>query len=353
VAFTKSKRSEYFGFDDFQASARKKSFAPVYLFIGKEDFLIEHCLDTIVMSLVPEDMKGFNLDVVYGSKADAKDIIAHASSFPMMGDRRVVIVKEFEKMVLGEASKDIVAKYLERPLDSTCLVLVSPEPDFRKRPFPDLKKSAQIYSMQPLYDNQVPAWISRQVELKGRLISSEACLVLQAYVGNSLRSLDNEIQKLFIFAGEKKEITVEDVSSVVSASKSYSVFDLQNCIGRRDTKGALVVLSRMLEAGENPQGIIVMLCRFFTVLLKIWEGHQRRIPEQQIAAESRINSFFMKQYFEYSSNFTPDHIESSFRALLRADADLKSSMGDRRVVLDLMVYALTKNPENVLRTRAS
>ena len=329
-------------YDDFKAESNAGRIGPLYLFVGKEDFLVDECTRLIINKLVLPEMRGFNLDVMYGSKSEAKDVVAHASSYPMMGDRRVVIVKEFEKLVIGETAKEVVGNYVQHLLDSTCLVLVSSEPDFRKRPFTDLKKIAKVVSCDPLYDNQVPAWISALVRSKKKEASPEACRMLQAYVGNSLRSLDNEIEKLLIYIGERKEITGEDIAAVVGASKGYTVFDLQNCVGKKDTKGAMTVLARMMEAGESPQMIIVMLTRFLTVLLRISELKQRQVQESQFAAELKISPYFLKQYLEFHSNFSQSHIEHGFRSLLSADTTLKSTMSDPRLVMDLLVYSLIK-----------
>lgn len=342
MAFGKTKRSEFLSYDDFVEEARSAGIGSLYLFVGKEDFLVDECVRMIIDKLVPDEMKGFNLDVMYGSKSDAKDVVAHASSYPMMGDRRVVVVKEFERLVAGETGKEIVGNYLQHLLASTCLVLISGEPDFRKRPFTDLKKIAKIVSCDPLYDNQVPSWLSARIHSKKKEASPEACRMLQAYVGNSLRSLENEIEKLLIYIGERKEITGEDIAAVVGASKGYTVFDLQNCIGKKDIKEAMTVLARMMEAGESPQMIIVMLTRFFTILLRIAELKQRRVAEPQFASELKISPYFLKQYLEFYSNFSQSHIEAAFRALLAADTELKSTMSDPRIVMDLLVYSLIK-----------
>jgi DNA polymerase-3 subunit delta len=346
VAFGKTKRSEFLSYDDFVSETSGTKIGPLYLFIGKEDFLVDECVNRIIAALVPSEMRGFNLDVMYGSKSEAKEVVAHASSYPMMGERRVVIVKEFEKLVAGEAAKEAVENYVQHLLPSTCLVLVSGEPDFRKRPFTDLKKSATIISCDQLYDNQVPAWIEARVHAKQKEASPEACRMLQAYVGNSLRALDNEIDKLLIYTGDRKEITGEDIAAVVGASKGFTVFDLQNCIGKKDAKGALTVLARMMEAGESPQLIIIMLTRFLTTLLKIGELKQRRIPDSQFATELKISPYFLKQYLEYHANFSPSHIENGFRALLFADATLKSTTSDTRIIMDILVFSLIRNSVN-------
>ncbi len=341
MAFTRSKRTEYPGFEDFQALARTGKFGPLYLFVGSEDFLVDQCLDLIINALVPPESKGFNLDIIFGGKADAKDVVAHASSFPMMGGRRVVVVKEFEKMVAGEKAREIVGAYIQHPLESTCLVLTAQEPDFRRRPFSDLKKGSAIFACNPLYDNEVPGWISNRVRSKQRSASIDACRMLQAYVGNSLRALESEIEKLVVYCGDRKEITTEDIALVVGASKDYSVFDLQNSIGKKNTKESLAVLSRMLESGESPQLMIVMLTRFFTTLLRIAELRQRRVPESQFPAELRLSPYFVRQYLEYVAAFSPLQIENAFRALRSADTSMKtSSGGEPRLVMELLIYAL-------------
>jgi len=325
---------------EFQQSVKSNHFAPIYLFVGEEDFLIDEGVQLIISKVLDEGTRGFNLDVVYGSKAEAKDVVAHASSFPMTSAKRVVVVKEFEKLATTEAAKETVSAYINKPLESTVLVLVSTEPDFRRKPFTDLKKRAEIVECKPLFDNQVPAWIADRIRHLGREANAEACRLMQAYVGNSLRSLQNEIDKLFVFIGDRKKISVEDITAVVGASKGYTIFELQNAIGRRDAKEAVKILERMLETGQSPQMIIVMLTRFFTQLWKLSDAGVHRGSDQDIAREISLPPYYLKQYLEFRSNYDVDQIEQNFKRLLEADTVLKSTSRDPHLVLDLLVLSL-------------
>ncbi len=152
-----------------------------------------------------------------------------------------------------------------------------------------------------------------------------ACRLIQAYVGNSLQSLQNEIDKLFVFIGDRKKVTIEDIGAVVGASKGYTIFELQNAIGRKDSKEAVRILERMLEVGQSPQMIIVMLTRFFTQLWKLSDARARRMSEQEIAREIGVSPYFVKQYIDFHANFDVDQIERNFKALLEADTVLKST----------------------------
>ncbi|MEX1140380.1 MAG: DNA polymerase III subunit delta [Bacteroidota bacterium] len=327
---------------EFQGSVKGNSLAPVILLYGDEDFLVDECIHAILAHTLDEGTKGFNLDVVYGTKVDVKEVVALASAFPMMSERRVVIVKEFEKLATTDPAKEQFSAYLQNPLASTCLVLVSLQPDLRKKPFTDLKKRSELVECKSLYDNQVPDWIARRIQALGKSADPQACRVLQAYVGNSLRSLQNEIDKLFIFVGEKKEISGEDVIAVVGASKGYTVFELQNAIGRKDLKEALTILQAMLQAGQSPQMIIVMLTRFFNQLWKLGELKVKRTPDAEMAREVGVHPFFLKQLVQFQAGFTTEQIEGGYRALLEADTVLKSTSRDQRVVMDMMVYALVR-----------
>jgi DNA polymerase-3 subunit delta len=258
----------------------------------------------------------------------------------MMGKKRVVVVKEFEKLAGTDTEKEIVSAYVNKPLDSTILILVSLAPDFRKKPFTDLKKRAELVECKPLYDNQVPVWIADRIRLQGREASTEACRLIQAYVGNSLRSLQNELDKLYIFMGDRKKIALEDIAAVVGATKGFTIFELQNAIGRKDPKEAIKILERMLEAGQSPQMIIVMLTRFFTQLWKLTDLRARRLPETEIAREIGVSPYFVKQIIEFRSNFDIQQIEENFKLLLEADTVLKSTSRDQRLVLDLLVLSL-------------
>jgi DNA polymerase-3 subunit delta len=328
---------------EFQQSLKSNRFAPIYLFYGEEDFLIDEGVRTLIGTALDEGTKGFNLDVVYGSKVEAKDVVAHASSFPMMSAKRVVVVREFEKLATTETSKEVIGAYINNPLESTVLILTSLDPDFRRKPFTDLKKKASLIECKPLYDNQVPTWIAERVRQQGGELNAEASRLIQAYVGNSLRSLQNELDKLYVFIGDRKVITPEDVAAIVGAMKGYTIFELQNAIGRRDAKEALKILERMLETGQSPQMIIIMLTRFFNQMWKLADAKARRMSDQEIAREIGVSPYFVKQFLEFRVNFDVDQIEENFKSLLEADTVLKSTTRDPRLVLDLLIVSLLHN----------
>jgi DNA polymerase-3 subunit delta len=329
-------------FDDLRSELAQRRFAPVYLFYGEEDFLAEQATDLIIDSVMSAEQQGFNLDVVYGSDADTRDILSHASSFPMMADRRVVVVRELDKL----ANKELLSSYLEHPSPSTCLVLHSGKPDFRRKPYVTAKRFATVIRCEPIREHQIASWIGKRVTQQGRKIDAEAVKILAAYVGTSLREIQNELDKLYIFVGEKQAIVSDDIRAVVGVSKEYNIFELQNAIGVKNLARSTEILSRMMDLGESPILIIILLTRYFTTL---WKLHDlRRRGSTELASAIGVNPYYLKDYVAATGSYSVAELEHSFEVLATADEQMKSAPTDPSQVMQNLLIHLLKQKEFAL-----
>jgi DNA polymerase-3 subunit delta len=343
MAWSKGKKEKYPSYADFSLQTKGKEYGPVYLFVGAEDFLIDECIHSIIGDLLTPDARSFNLDMLDGEKVGVKEALAHAAAYPMMSERRIVVIKDFDAMAGSEAARSALSAYILKPLETTCLVLLAEKPDFRTKPFNELKKMGVVFEFAPFYDDRVPGWIESRCGSFGMSIDAEACRLLHANAGNSLRVLNNELEKLFTYLSDRKRITADDIVHVVGVTRGNSIFDLQNAIGRADLQKSLTILQRMIEAGESPQGIIVMLTRYFSALWKIQELRMHGTAENIIAGEVKISPYFLKEYLAASQKFSPGRFESAFKALLEADIDLKSTSPDPLACMTLMIYSCARS----------
>jgi DNA polymerase-3 subunit delta len=323
-------------YEDLRGDLARKKLSPVYLLYGEEDFLTEEATEAIITTALAGGERGFNLDIVYGAEADVRSIVSHALSFPMMAERRVVVVRGLDRL----AGKEMLSNYIEQPSPSTSLVLVSTKPDFRKKPYVTAKAAAVLVECKPLYENQIPAWIARRMSSYQKAIDPEACTLLAAYVGNSLREVQNELDKLDVFTGDRKRITADDVRAVVGASKEFNVFELQKALGSRDARHAVEIMERMLEAGEAATMITVMLTRYFSTVWKLQDLRRRGVPMQDQARIVAISPYFLKEYLNVLNFFPPADIEHAFELIADADERLKTSSEDPKTVMHALVVQL-------------
>ncbi|MDE3057607.1 MAG: DNA polymerase III subunit delta [Bacteroidota bacterium] len=327
---------EKISFDDILHDIRKQKFAPLYFFYGEEDFLIDEVADALVANAVDPASRQFNLDIVYGNDVDGKDIVALASSFPMMGERRVVIVRDFERAT----ELDPFLPYIEHPSPSTSLFLSASKVDMRKKVYAHLKKNAVGGEAVPLREHEIPAWVQKRAAVMGTTIAPEAAEMLRAYVGTALRELNNELEKLRIAVGSKAAIETGDVQSVVGMSREFSIFELTRAVGEKNLSKALSICSRMMEVGEAPVGMVAMLTRHFGILWRVHQLNAERKTPADMAKTLGVHPYFFKEYLEDVKRYPRPAVEDALLALARADEQLKTSSGDPHVVMDVLLYTI-------------
>jgi len=321
--------------EDLRESIIQKNIFPLYLFHGDETYLMDEMTELLVGQVLNEASRNFNYDVI--DEADARHVVGIVTAFPLESDRRVVVVKDLEKIDNAE----LLLPIFERPVDTSVFILRTPKADFRTKMYRALQKSAAVVSFRYLYENEINQWIAGRIKKAGKEISAEASELLQSYSGRSLRDISNEIEKLMIFVGDRNTIGTEDISAVVGMSREFNIFELQKTFARKDVASALKISQNMLEAGEQPVKIVSMLTKYFLNIWVFQEMSGQNVPDAEIAKFLKVKEFNLREYRAASRIYSPDELENCFRTLLAADEALKNSRPSS-VVLSIVAYSVIR-----------
>ncbi|MEG2246691.1 MAG: DNA polymerase III subunit delta, partial [Peptostreptococcaceae bacterium] len=69
-------------------------FKSVYLFYGREFYLLENAIKTCKNSL-NESMIDFNMDILDGKELTLDQVLSNAETLPFMDERKILIIKDF------------------------------------------------------------------------------------------------------------------------------------------------------------------------------------------------------------------------------------------------------------------
>lgn len=106
-------------YEEIARDLKNRIYKPVYYLMGEESYYIDKISEYIAQTVLNESEKEFNQTIIYGADTDIATIINAAKRYPMMSKYQVVIVKEAQ----GVKNMDELSYYLQRPLESTILVL--------------------------------------------------------------------------------------------------------------------------------------------------------------------------------------------------------------------------------------
>ena len=290
-------------YDQILSAIHKKEFAPVYFLTGEEPYFIDMISDTIENEALDEADRAFNQIVLYGRDVDVETIANHARSFPMMGDRMVVIVKEAQDV------KDLerFEAYLDTIPETTLLVFVYKYKKFDKRKTlaKKIDKAGVWFESKKLYDSNIPGWIQNYLKADGYSITPKATQMLADFLGTDLHKIANELKKLTIALPKNKSIDDADVERNIGISKDYNVFELQNAIGSRDVLKANRIVSYFGDNGkDNPLLVTaITLYGYFTKLIKLHCAQDK--SQGNLASVLGVNPFFVKDYLTAARNYPP------------------------------------------------
>ena len=290
-------------YDQILSEIHKKQFAPVYFLTGEEPYFIDMISDTIENEALDEADRAFNQIVLYGRDVDVETIANHARSFPMMGDRMVVIVKEAQDV------KDLekFEPYLDTIPDTTLLVFAYKYKKFDKRKTlaKKIDKMGVWFESKKLYDSNIPGWIQNYLKGEGYSITPKATQMLADFLGTDLHKIANELKKLTIALPKNKSIDDADVERNIGISKDYNVFELQNAIGSRDVLKANRIVNYFGDNGkDNPLLVTaITLYGYFTKLIKLHCTQDK--SQANLASVLGVSPFFVKDYLAASKNYPP------------------------------------------------
>lgn len=319
----------------------KRQFSPVYLLTGEENYYIDLLTSKFEEEILDEAEKDFNFTTLYGLETNAKEICSFSKQYPMMSEKRLIVVKEFQQMDKKELSS--LSFYVEKPLDSTILVFVNKNKTIDKKFSDKVNKSGIIFESAKLYENKVIPWIDKYVRDKGFSIENSATNLIFECLGNNLQKIANEIDKMSINLKEGTQITQSNVANHIGVNKDYNIFELQNAIGKLNhTKINRIVDYLLANTNENP--IQAMLPNLFAYFVKIAIVSQLKDKtNESVVSAIGVSPYFAKDYIYASQIFSLEKIYQNIEMI--KDYDLKTkglgSNFDNNELFKELIFKLT------------
>ena len=184
---------------------------------------------------------------------------------------------------------------------------------------------------------QLARWIKETAEAKGAWVSPAAIRSLADLVGGDLWTLDQELEKLSLYAAGR-EIGEADVRLMVSQVREASIFEAVDAMidGRPET--ALRLLAQLRDDGREPLYIIAMVERQLRLLALARDSMDRRLPAEELKrALGTSSDFVVRKTTDQARRHTRQDIAWRYDRLLEADLAIKQGRLDPDLALELLV----------------
>jgi DNA polymerase-3 subunit delta len=299
---------------------RDGRFEKIYFLHGEEPFFIDLITEEIINNALESHERDFNQVMIYGREAEPLSLMSELKAYPMMGMRKLVILKEAQDF--GKLEQ--LETYCESPVENTIFVINFKYKNFdsRKRIAKAAGKNGIFFKSEKIKDYLLADWVQSQVKIAGFTISSKACMLLIESIGNDLNRLSSEIDKLSIILEKGTAINDTHIEENIGISKDYNVFELTNALAQRDFLKALRIVDYFEHNPRATDMVVVVgnLFKFFSQLMRI-----HFIPnkaKEAVAASLKVHPFVAGELINATRNFSPKVIAKNVEVLY--EYDLKS-----------------------------
>jgi len=243
------------------ADLKRGKFAPVYILFGADSAAADELLRALKAALVQPGLEGFDLESVHADELDVTILLQHVRQPPVASKRRLVVVREIDR--LGKSAMKELLEGLAALPEACAVALTCDYSAPLQKVIAGSGLGKFVVDLRQPGEAELSSLIHRRAKELGISLEPQAVQLLLDVSGDGTTLLLGELEKLATAVDPGDSITAEDVRKLAGQSREFELNEYVNLVGRRDSAGALAVLERLRDWGEEPVKIIAWLAGAF------------------------------------------------------------------------------------------
>ncbi len=223
---------------------KQDAIPPVAAVTGSESFLVREAVRELIARALGPQPDAMALTDLEGDRAVAAEVLDELRTLPFLGERRVVLVRGADGFISD--ARQLLEKYVEAPSPTGVLILACKSLPANTRLYKLINQHGTVIKCEAPRGRAIVQWIAaRARDGHGKSIEPAAAARLRELTGDDLGLLDAELEKLAIFALERRQISLSDVQSLVGMQREETVFGIVDAMLTGDLAGGLRLWSQV------------------------------------------------------------------------------------------------------------
>ena len=270
-------------------------------------------------------------------------VVDSAQTPPFLTDRRVVVARGVGRFNADEVAP--LVTYLGDPLPSTELVLVAGGGRLAKALTDAVKKTGGVVTdtAPPVRARERGGWFEDQVTAAGLKLDQPALNLLASWLGEDAGRVQGILETLASAYGDSRTLKVVDVEPFLGEAGGVPPWDLTDAIDRGDTTKSLLLLHRMMRAGErHPLQVMAILHSQYTKLLTL-DGANANDESAAAAVLGIKPGFPAKKALDQYRKLGNSGVVRAIGLLAQADLDLRGAKEwPDELIMEVLVARLSR-----------
>jgi DNA polymerase III subunit delta len=323
--------------------ARPDPRRPIVLVFGPDLGLVRERTDALLRASSGDNSDPFSTVTIDGDvlASDPGRLADEARTIGLFGGRRLVHVRAGSRN-FGDALEGLLA---DPPKDAFVVIEAG---DLRKgAPLRKLAESSPHAAAVACYadtERDVARLVDQTLREAGLTIDADARDALVSLLGGDRLASRSELDKLVLFAKDKRRIDYDDILSIIADSSSLALDDVVDAAAAGDQEAALAALGKARATGIPASSVIGAAIRHVATLHKLSLRIERGERAGSVVDDPQLRIHFRrKPLFERAlARFGPAALEQSLTALGHASLAARRSASLAEPIAEREILALAR-----------
>ena len=326
-------------FKRIQEDLKSGNLKNLLMFYGRENYLIRWSMEQVKSRYINPAVEMFDYTVLDGAECGAGDIKSACETMPMMSEKRVVLLENFD---FGGDYAEELQDYLENLPDTTVLLIICSSPDKRRKLFKTVQKKGAEYEFDRLDRPLLKSFIIKRLRDGGGGFDPDVPDMIADVSGyydtNSTYTIENLINDISkVISHSREHISCQDVEETVSGNEARDVFAFSDALASGKKGKALSLLSDLLAGGQSHFGLLGLICSQFEVMLLVSEMRGRGMTPAAMHDATGLHEYRLKKTLPLASKYSTGRLRHILMKAYEVDRNIKTGLTEPRTALELFV----------------
>lgn len=296
----------------------------VYLLKGNDYYIQRFFID----QLSKKFFGSFQVEIVHLSSDDmtGKEIIDAITTIDLFTAKKICVIRN-PQSIKGKASLDLI-NICKNPISDNILVLINDDWSSKSSFLNKIERFIYPIDVQTPFARDMKKWAKYIIKQKGKISNYDVEEYFITMAGDNVSHLENEIEKVCLLIGERKNIEINDVKRFSGWIRQRYRWEFLLALGNKEYSKAIELGKNILIKNESMITLLIPIFTLFQELLfykiKVGTNHhygsyipipasvKKRIPifaglyklEEIQFALNKLEKIDKRQKTEYSNDET-------------------------------------------------
>lgn len=316
---------------------KKGELKTVYLLYGSERYLVLKMKEKLRNAILsPED--SFNYSYFEGKKINLVNLKELSQTMPFFSETRLILVEESG---LFKKSFDEMVDILKQASQTTKFIFVESEVDKRNKLYKYIKKNGYAAELNGMTEKELLTFMAHIIGNAKKKIRENTAKYFLAVAGTDMSLLQNEMEKVIAYVGDREEITKKDIDAIVTVEITNKIFDMLTHIIYKRQQEALDLYYDLVAKKEPPLRILALLIRQFQILLQVKDMQKHKKSRAEMAKIVGLAPFIVGKYENQARGFSLEQLRESIKQCVDVEEKIKTGQMVDRIGVELLIIGFS------------